>query len=192
VIVELIDQKRFRAMPWANGRGVTTELYVHKDARTGRMLWRLSIAGVDSDGPFSHFAGYDRVLVLLEGAGLTLSHGDGTVDRLSRVYEIATFPGDVATQAALTDGPIKDFNLIADRASYKTAVNVVPPETTSVQVNADHLAIFAVDGGLFVLDPASAKHKVPQGDLLLVDSAAAGEWVFSGATAIVIQLLTRI
>jgi environmental stress-induced protein Ves len=129
---------------------------------------------------------------LLEGAGLTLSHGDGTVDRLSRVYEIATFPGDVATQATLTDGPIRDFNVIADRASYRTAVCAVPPATTRVPVNADHLAIFAVDGDLLVFDPASSQHKGPQGDLLVVDSAAAGEWVFSGATAIVIQLLTHI
>lgn len=188
MIVKLIDQKRFRAMPWANGRGVTTELYVHKDARTGRMLWRLSIAGVDSDGPFSHFAGYDRVLVLLDGVGVTLSHGDGTVDRLSRAYEIATFPGDVATQATLTDGPIKDFNLIADRASYRTAVAVVPPETTSVSVNSNHFAIFAAGNDLLVRDPASARHIVSHGDLLLVGAPVAGDWLLSGATAIVIQL----
>lgn len=188
MIVKLIDQKHFREMPWTNGLGVTTELYIHKDARTGHMLWRLSIAGVDADGPFSHFPGYDRALVLLDGAGVTLSHGNGTVDRLWRAYEIATFPGDIETQAILTNGPIKDFNLIADRALYKTAVAVVPPETTSVSVNCNHFAIFAASNDLLVRDPASAHHIVPQGDLLLVGAPVAGDWLLSGATAIVIQL----
>jgi len=190
VIVKLIDKKRFREMPWANGGGVTTELYLHTDAQTGRMLWRLSIAGVDTDGPFSHFPGYDRVLVLLEGAGLTLNYGDGTVDRLSRVYELAAFPGEVATQATLVNGPIRDFNLIADRRSYVPAVTIVTPDSNSVAVNSEHLAIFAVDNRLHVVDPVSTNHSVPQGDLLLVDTPAVGEWVLSGATAIVIQLST--
>ena len=69
-------------------------------------------------------------------------------------------------------------------------MTIVTPDSNSVAVNSEHLAIFAVDNRLHVVDPVSTNHSVPQGDLLLVDTPAAGEWVLSGATAIVIQLST--
>ena len=60
-------------MPWANGGGETTELHSNLQEGSDRMLWRISMADVLSAGPFSHFDGYDRVLVLLEGNGIGLS-----------------------------------------------------------------------------------------------------------------------
>ncbi len=178
-------------MPWTNGLGVTTELYVHNDAESGRMLWRISMAGVDTDGPFSHFAGYDRILVLLTGNGLILTHSNDTEHRLTRPYEHAAFPGDVATQATLVDGPVLDFNVIADRASYAPNVNVLPaPSGARVAIDSQHLAIYAADEGLQVVDADAGEHTVPQGNLLCVDNPACGEWRLTGGTAIVIQLLT--
>jgi environmental stress-induced protein Ves len=104
----------FRDMPWANGMGITTELFAHRNEQSDRVLWRISMATVSCDGPFSHFAGYDRILVLIEGAGLRLAHQDGTEHRLTSAYQLAVFPGDVATNATLLDGPVQDFNVIAE------------------------------------------------------------------------------
>jgi len=191
VNVKILNPSKYREMPWANGRGVTTELCVRQDVQTGRMLWRLSIAGVDTDGLFSHFPGYDRVLVLLEGAGLTLSHGDGTVDRLSCAFQLAAFPGDATTQAALVNGPIRDFNVITDRESFSATVAVIDAARSErIAIDADHLAIFAVDKELQVGSPDPARHIVPKRNLLLADSPTSGDWVLSGATAIVVQLHT--
>lgn len=191
MIVKLIEKKNFLTMPWANGLGVTTELYVHKEPQTGRMLWRISMAGVDTDGPFSHFAGYDRILVLLTGNGLILKHSNKTEHRLTCPYEHAAFPGDIATEATLVDGPVLDFNVIADRASTVPNVTVLPATTGGrIAIRSDHLAIYAVDGDLHVVDASASEHTVPQGDLLFVDDPERGKWLLSGATAIVIQLLT--
>jgi environmental stress-induced protein Ves len=185
----VIDKTMFREMPWANGGGVTTELFVHKDERSGRILWRISMAGVDADGPFSHFAGYDRVLVLLQGQGLRLSHQDGTEDYLRSAYELACFAGDIGTCATLTHGPVQDFNVITDRSTFKSAVTVVRAGINNrLPINASVLAVFAVDMDLVIADPAMGRHCAPRGDLLLVDTPQQGDWTVSGATAIVIQL----
>jgi hypothetical protein len=182
----------FREMPWANGQGVTTELFACKNNRSGRVVWRISIAGVSCDGPFSHFAGYDRILVLMEGCGLRLSHGDGTEHCLASAYQQAAFPGDVATHATLNAGPVRDFNVISDRSAFRPTVNVLPGGGNHrVSVNADVLAVYAVDDNLLLVDPDMHSHPVPSGDLLLVDAPLQGNWAASGATAIV-TMLSRI
>jgi environmental stress-induced protein Ves len=184
----IIHKSAFLEMPWANGAGVTTELFVHKDEHSGRILWRLSVAGVDTDGPFSHFPGYDRILVLMAGHGLRLNHADDTRHELDKVYDLAVFPGDVATHATLCGGPVKDFNVIVDRAGFRSAVTVVQAGGTCVRVAADVLAVFAVDNDLEIVDPGRVGYRVSRADLLLVDGPRSGDWAFSGATAIVTRI----
>lgn len=179
----------FREMPWVNGKGVTTELFAYKKERSDRVLWRISMAGVSCDGPFSHFAGYDRILVLIEGLGLRLSHGDGTEHCLSSAYQQATFAGDVATHATLNDGPVQDFNVISDRSAFRPTVTILAGGGSNrVSINADVLAIYAVDDSLLIVDPGMQSHPLQKGDLLLVDAPRQGKWTVSGATAIVTQL----
>ena len=60
VTVTLHDPSEFIEMPWANGKGVTTQL-----AKCADRSWRLSRAKVDSDGEFSQFPGLERVLTVL-------------------------------------------------------------------------------------------------------------------------------
>jgi len=180
----------FRQMPWANGGGVTTECFAHREEGSDRILWRISMAGVDADGPFSHFAGYDRILVLMEGQGLELTHGDGTRHKLARVYDLVNFPGDVDTHATLIAGPVRDFNVIAERSTFRPVVTVIQSENTNrIPISAGVLAVFAVDNDLVITDPDLGRHGLPKGDLLLVQGPMQGDWTFSGATVIVAQLL---
>ena len=51
-----------RPEPWANGGGTTREL-----ARADDGSWRISLADIGSDGPFSVLAGRHRVLTVVEG-----------------------------------------------------------------------------------------------------------------------------
>jgi environmental stress-induced protein Ves len=184
----VIDKAIFKEMPWANGMGVTTELFAYKNQQSDRILWRISMASVSSDGPFSHFAGYDRILVLMAGSGLRLSHQDGTEHVLSSAYQLAAFPGDVATHATLLNGPVQDFNVIADRSAFKPTVTILSGGNHRVPIEADVLAVYAVDDSLLITDPGMRSHPVQKGDLLLVDAPDQGNWSFSGATAIVTQL----
>ncbi|MGK5682342.1 HutD/Ves family protein [Actinoplanes sp. URMC 104] len=57
--------------PWANGRGRTREIY--KQAQDDRLAWRLSLATIQSPGPFSVLPGVRRTLLLASGDILRLS-----------------------------------------------------------------------------------------------------------------------
>ena len=99
-------------MPWKNGGGTTTEL-VKGPEEGGRFLYRVSIADVSADGPFSRFEGYDRHIMLIAGQGMTL--GSHVLSPL----EPYSFSGDDDVAGTLTRGPVRDFNLIVDRARAK-------------------------------------------------------------------------
>ncbi|HEY0310268.1 MAG TPA: HutD family protein, partial [Luteimonas sp.] len=69
-IIAAADHRRER---WRNGAGWTRQ--VHAQASTDPAHawdWRLSIAEIEADAPFSAFPGVDRELVLLQGEGLRL------------------------------------------------------------------------------------------------------------------------
>ncbi|NYH19335.1 HutD/Ves family protein [Paraburkholderia bryophila] len=71
--VTLIRGADLVAAPWKNGGGVTREVAaVPEQAGLDCFVWRVSIADVAQAGPFSRFAGIDRTLVLLSGAGMLL------------------------------------------------------------------------------------------------------------------------
>jgi environmental stress-induced protein Ves len=66
--VKVVCASECRTTAWKNGGGSTTEIAV---APMGASLddfdWRVSMARVASDGPFSEFAGIDRTLDILKG-----------------------------------------------------------------------------------------------------------------------------
>lgn len=131
--MRLIRSSEYRVMPWKNGGGTTNEILVEPGAGD-RYRYRVSIADVASDGPFSRFDGYDRHIVLLEGAGMTLDAGaNGRIELLPFVPH--AFSGDWDVTGRLKDGPVRDFNLIVDR-SYATASLDV--EISPEPIDEDH------------------------------------------------------
>jgi environmental stress-induced protein Ves len=111
----------YRAMPWKNGGGITCEVAVFPEA--GDFLWRLSLATVASDGPFSSFPGVDRTLTVLEGDGIELAVADHVPARLGPGAPFA-FPGDVAATARLVGGTVTDFNVMTRRDRFAHRVEV--------------------------------------------------------------------
>ena len=85
--------------------------------------WRLSIADVESEGPFSAFAGMTRILTVIEGEGLAITI-DGVEQRLDR-YMPLRFDGGATTSATLPAGPIRDFNLITRTGTVNGRVDIV-------------------------------------------------------------------
>ncbi len=104
-------------MPWKNGGGSTRELARHPAHQPddGTFDWRLSVADVAADGPFSSFPGLDRILVLLSGNGMALS-GVGT---LRAPLDRCEFPGETPVHAVLLDGPTRDLNLMWRRDRWR-------------------------------------------------------------------------
>jgi len=167
-----------RVMPWRNGGGTTREIAVCPGAAPGRFAWRLSIASVTQAGPFSTFDGYDRVIMVLDGGGMVLDV-EGVAHRFARPHEPFAFAGEACVHCDLIDGPIHDFNVMVDRATHRTTVDIItvsapldlaPAVETRAVVVLDGRAILAPETGLepwdtAIVDPGTAA--VLQGDATL-------------------------
>ena len=70
-----------KAVPWKNGGGVTREIAAWPPGSGfDDFAWRVSMAEVREDGPFSNFAGVDRILTVLEGAMRLTIEGGGVFE----------------------------------------------------------------------------------------------------------------
>ena len=88
--VQVLKPDSFKRMSWRNGGGSTTELHAEEHDNYEGPVWRISMAEVTSDGPFSHFEDYDRTLTLVKGPGMTLHHAGGAEDVLGQRFAMAT------------------------------------------------------------------------------------------------------
>ena len=118
--IQRVDEHR--TMPWANGLGTSYEVASDRNV-DGVWTWRVAIAPVVLDGPFSVMPGVDRKLVVLEGNGMVLEVDGESVECLpSRVVR---FSGDSITFARLVDGPVVDLGLMTVRGSVTGSMIVV-------------------------------------------------------------------
>ena len=144
-MVRLLTPSDYRSMPWKNGAGRTTEIAVHPPGTAiDAFAWRISVAEVDRDGPFSRFPGIDRTIVLLEGAGMRLSGGALDAE-LTTAFVPHAFSGDDAVDCTLVDGRIRDFNAMFRRGSTRGNVTVVRGEAAEF-VPADFRLAYAATG----------------------------------------------
>jgi uncharacterized protein len=113
--LQIVRKSAFGSVPWKNGGGITHEaLRVPEAGDTFR--WRVSVAHIDTSGPFSDFSGYARLMVLLRGTGVILKFDGGEARELRSVGELVEFDGAGQTYCELLDGPCVDFNLMVSRS----------------------------------------------------------------------------
>jgi environmental stress-induced protein Ves len=107
------------ATPWKNGGGSTTEIAVEPPgASLDTFDWRISMATVAADNPFSEFPGIDRTLAVVKGKGLILTIGRTAPVRLECGSAPVSFGGDVPTSARLSAGEIADLNVMTRSSRF--------------------------------------------------------------------------
>jgi environmental stress-induced protein Ves len=118
--VKIVRASDCRTTSWKNGGGSTTEIAVSPSgAALDHFDWRVSMARVASDGPFSEFPGIDRTLAIVKGSGLSLSIGDAAPVVLDQNSEPIRFAGDTPTSARLLAGEIIDLNVMTRRSRFE-------------------------------------------------------------------------
>ncbi|MET9360905.1 HutD family protein [Streptomyces sp. NPDC006632] len=116
------------AVPWKNGGGVTRGVAAHPEGSgVADFAWRVSLADVGADGPFSAFPGVDRILTVVEGAGMDLTV-DGRRRLVDERFVPQHFPGDAPTDCRLLAGPVVNFNVMFRRGAPAPSVAVVRGE----------------------------------------------------------------
>jgi environmental stress-induced protein Ves len=145
--LRVIRRSSFTATPWKNGGGITHEA-LRVPTIGDPFRWRVSVAHIDTSGPFSDFAAYNRKMVLLQGAGIELRFGDGVRRTLRKMGELVEFDGALSTYCELLKGPCVDLNLMVSK-SEKAAVRVERfMESLAVSASdTESMLIFCIDRG---------------------------------------------
>ena len=119
--MHVIRSHEYLLKPWKNGFGKTREI-IHQ-AVGPNLAWRLSLAVVNGDGPFSEFAGFERILTVVQGDGMRLV-GQKT-DYDARPFTPVRFPGCESIFGHCKSAPIENFNLIFNPSLVGADVKVV-------------------------------------------------------------------
>lgn len=118
---KILTSSDFLNIPWKNGGGQTRELFCSPPRNESEIFdFRLSVAKVEKNGPFSHFAQIDRTLILLKGAGFQLQKKSGAL-KVNKAFEPHSLPGEEAIECHLLEGPCQDFNVMVRRSFGKTS-----------------------------------------------------------------------
>ncbi|WP_159015445.1 HutD/Ves family protein [Cognatiluteimonas profundi] len=185
----VIRANTYQRERWKNGLGWTRE--ITRSPGQGDWDWRLSIAEIDDDAPFSRFEDVDRELVLLAGNGLSLQFDDGVEQILQPPHDRARFAGERGVTGRLVDGPTQDFNLMWRRDRMDARLwhrPLVGPMV--IFVDPGHVWALYLMGGQGRFADASALGDIGTGDTaLLVGGDARQRFVLDGGgEVLVIQL----
>jgi uncharacterized protein len=129
--------------PWKNGGGTTQSLVCWPNASD--WVFRMSVARIDSDGPFSEFKGVDRWFAVLSGEGVVLQFPERRVE-VGALDPAVQFSGDLPCQCSLINGPTVDFNLMVQGVSANMARIDRSPYIAKFKAQTT-LAIFVVEEG---------------------------------------------
>ncbi|MBV4486239.1 HutD family protein [Pseudomonas sp. SWRI153] len=154
--LKVLRARDYPRMPWKNGGGSTEE--ITRDAGVGLegFGWRLSIADIAESGGFSTFAGYQRVITVLQGDGMTLCV-DGDDTRPLLPLDPFAFSGESQVSCTLLGGAIRDFNLIYSPQRYSARLQWLDGEQRFF-TSAGTVLVFSVSERLDVRVGENTEH----------------------------------
>ena len=184
------DYKRVR---WKNDGGWTTEIAREPADPLTDFVWRISIADIESDGPFSSFPGVARELMLLAGSGIELDIDDAEPLRLTERFQRMRFEGESRVECRLLAGPTRDFNVMTQRDVARAELMGRPLVGSMVLFpEADVVWLAHLVSGSAEARTEAGTAKVGIGDTLRIDFASRddGRVVIEGGGEIVLVKLT--
>lgn len=179
--LRVLRNKDYRRMPWKNGGGETVEIAVFPEsAALADFDWRVSMATVASDGPFSVFPGIDRTLSILDGEGMTLFIEGRAPMTLTRASEPLPFQADAATSATLVNGAITDLNVMTRRGVLSHRVERLAVDgTIALGLTGETMLLLCEKGGVD-LGLGDSNGTLGERDCLILGTGGKGMLQLSG------------
>ncbi|MBZ7923081.1 HutD family protein [Ensifer adhaerens] len=172
--MKILRASNHKRMPWKNGGGETVEIAVFPErALLGDFDWRVSMATVASDGPFSSFPGIDRTLAILEGKGMRLMIEGREPVLMTGETAPLPFPADVATSATLVDGPIVDLNVMTRRGKLAHEVQRLTIDAPGTIEGSVETTLLLCHAGALRLTVAGEESDLAPGDAATLQGPAA-------------------
>jgi uncharacterized protein len=139
----ILKNSGYREGRWRNGLGVSWD--IAQSGAAEAFDWRMALARLDADVPFSSYPGIDRIFTLIEGDGLTLDvKGFGALEAAK--YRPVHFPGDRPAACRLKAGPCRALNLFVKRGAFRADVMVTCHAKGDVVAVPAATLIFIADG----------------------------------------------
>jgi environmental stress-induced protein Ves len=175
-----LPREKYKRLTWKNGLGFTDEVAIHpegSDLKRGDFIWRVSSARIEQSSPFSLFPEHDRVLVILTGNGVKLTHtfaGEGSEESTELpAFFPYEFPGDVPSRCELISGPVTDLSVFFRKGTVEALVDVVevtPEEPFRWFPSGSWNLLFAAEGAFKAYSPMfAAPIALEAGSALRVD-----------------------
>ena len=156
-MIKQIHASEFKEMPWRNGKGITTELYRIPAEDPAQFNFRLSVARISQDAPFSIFPEIDRHMLILEGKGVMLIQ-DGKHLKLTDDGQYYSFPGEAKIESRLLEGQVLDFNVMTKRNWGESSVHLAENEKIRSTAHFTFIYQHGPKPSLYILEPNDEMH----------------------------------
>lgn len=170
--IRLIRECDYRRTRWANDGGWTTEIARDPADGSTPFRWRVSIANIESDGPFSNFPGVIRDLLLLEGNGIELEIDGESPSRLTHHLAHIRFDGGARVNCRLLDGPTRDFNVMVrdDAIHADVTTHVLGANGMTLDAGSNATSLVHVISGPAVVRIGDKQVTIARHETLHIDS----------------------
>lgn len=176
--------------PWKNGGGSTTELAIAPPgASLDKFDWRISLATIASDGPFSLFGGVDRSLALVDGPGVYLEIDEQGRFALNEDEPLIEFAGESHVIATLVGAPSTDFNVMTrrDRCHHKLGRRVLTG-ISEFAPRGDVSILFLAEGDSLSVSSDSERIGLVRYDAVIFDTNTVWKLEAGQATVFVVDI----
>lgn len=181
----LIAHAQLPATPWKNGAGSTTEIAVAPPgAGFDDFDWRISLATIAADGPFSTFAGIDRSLALVEGDGVALTFDNERRVVLDGRQRLVRFAGEAAVFAEVASAST-DFNVMTRRGRCRHQLDSLTAPAALTRRGATTV-LFLAAGAQLTVAGGEQVFVLRRFDALLLDGGDASQWHLDGAGTVLV------
>lgn len=142
----IIEYASIEPVPWKNGRGVTRNLF-DDGGENGEWSWRVSIAEISGEQPYSSFPGVRRTQVSLGPGGVDLTI-DGSTSAIPP-GGVISFDGEAEVSARPECAGFLDLNIMVRRSMWAAEVETIEGPVLASRAHGTHGA--PSDSGFSVL-----------------------------------------